>query len=150
MRSKYNQGMTRASTLYIYYLPYNTSERKNNHSKMKLNLVSILSIVTIGLIANSCSVKKDMVEVEVDTIKVLNVDSLKFVNYYTCEFKSKSNIEGYLLIKRSKTNLTSFDPLISDKIRFANLCDVIEFQPNNSEITFRGHATINGIYENGN
>jgi hypothetical protein len=116
---------------------------------MKLKLIKILSIIIIGLIVNSCSVKRDMGKVEDSTIKILNVDSLKFVNYYTCEFKSKSNTEGYLLIKKSKINLTSFDLLISENIRFDSLCDVIEFQPNNSEITFRGHATINGIYEDG-
>ena len=115
---------------------------------MKQKIIQITTITILVIITNSCIVRETVNKSRSDTINILSVDSLKFINYYNCEFKSKSNISGYLLIEKSKTDLTSSNILISEKFRFNDLCDVIEFQSNNSDITYRGNSVKNRIYEN--
>jgi hypothetical protein len=125
------------------------ASRKENQIRMKLMLIQIISIILLGMILNSCSIKKGVGEFKDNSINILSVDSLKFLNYFTCEFEAKNDKTGFLLIKKSETDLTSNELLMLKKIYFSDLCDVIEFQPNDSEITYRGHATMSGIYENG-
>ena len=116
---------------------------------MKLMLFQTLSIIAFGLIINSCTVTKSVEDEEGHALKILNVDSLKFIHYYTCEFKSNENLEGYILLDKSNTKLTLLDQLILDKIDVKDLCDVNQFKPNNMDLTIRGEATMGGIYEDG-
>lgn len=113
---------------------------------MKFKSILILSFILLGIIINSCSVSKAIPH---NSIDILNVDSIKYTNYYTCEFKTKTNKSGYILINKSDTSLTSNELLMLNDIKFSDLCDVIEFQPNNIDITYRGHATEGAIYEDG-
>lgn len=113
---------------------------------MKLKSFQLLAITILSLVINSCSVSK---AVNYKSIDILNVDSLKYKNYYTCEFKTKIKKSGYILINKSQTSLTSNDLLLFNDLKFNDLCDVIKFQPNNLDITYRGHATEGEIYEDG-
>ncbi len=116
---------------------------------MKWKLIQILSIFILGLIIKSCTVKKNIWKLEDHTINILDVDSLRFIHYYTCEFESTKNLKGYILVKKLTTKLKSIDKLILEKIYFDELCNVIEFRPNHSEITLRGQIDMTDIYEDG-
>lgn len=116
---------------------------------MKFNLILILLTVSIWLSFDSCTTNQNSNESLNNTIIIVNIDTMKFINYYTCEFKSNNNLKGYLLIKRIKNKQMSIDRIISKKIHVDDLCDVVEFQLDDSEITFRGHATNSKIYNDG-
>lgn len=112
---------------------------------MRINQKTWILIFGFGLY--SCISNKVMWVYEENIVKIISIDSLKFVNYYVVKFETKKELRGQLLIDKGNTNQNSIDLLKSKKLYFDELCDVNEFKFNNG-ITYRGHATNGKIYEN--
>ncbi len=83
-------------------------------------------------------------------IQITGVDSLKFKNYYVLDFLANNNEKGKILITKNNQKPFSLErTFLKKRYHKYDLCDVIEFLPDDSDIFFRGHSILGEIYENG-
>lgn len=116
--------------------------------KMKINSTIILILILTGLI--SCRSNFGSKKLEDRPIEILKVDSMKFENYYVLEFQSDFEKGKILVKKNDKKGLPLEKTFVNKRFHKYDLCDVIEFLPDNSDIFLRGHSISYGrVYENG-